>query len=125
MAPAAKRRRRNVEGPPPIEDQIEHLTDNMLMCRDLRHAWGVEAGYHKVEVEGGIRGAKYLERRLACLRCDTLRVELVRIHSSWIERISTYYVYPEGYHLKGAKRGDNVQGMVRWVQMRRSMEAAG
>jgi hypothetical protein len=122
---ATRRTRRPKDEPPPIEDQIHDMDENLLACRDLRHAWSIETSYHAVAVEGGARGGKYLERRLACLRCDTHRVELVRIHPSWIERISVYYVYPEGYQIKGVRRGDDVQGIVRMEQYRRVMEAAG
>lgn len=122
---ATAKRRTSRTPPPPIEDQIHGMSDNVLMCRDLRHAWSIETGYYSVTIEGGARGAKYLERRLACMRCDTHRVELVRVHKNRIEKIgSPYYVYPEGYQVKGAKRSDDVQGKVRWEQVRRVMEAA-
>src|SRR5690349_13255731 len=124
MAPATRRTRRVKEEPPPLEDQIQHMPENLLACRDLRHAWAVETGYHPVTMEKGAPRGRYLERRLACLRCDTQRVELIRVHKSWIERLSTYYVYPEGYQVKGVKRGDDVQGMVRMEQINRIMEAA-
>src|SRR5690349_24687995 len=105
----ATRRNRRDSGHPPVEDQIQHLTENQLMCRDLRHAWSPETGYYDVQMEKGVRG-RYLERRLVCLRCDTLRLELVQLHKTWIEKIRTNYVYPEGYALKGVTRGDDVQG---------------
>lgn len=107
--------------PPPVLEQIGKLDDNWLMCRDLRHAYAVEVPYHAVVIEGGQRGARYSERTLACMRCNTKRIELVRIHSTWIERLDVWYERPKGYDIKGARREAHVLGMVRLEQLRRAM----
>lgn len=113
--------RQHVE-PPPVASQIEKLEDNWLACRDLRHAYAVEIPYHAVVLEGGQRGARYSERTLACMRCDTKRIELVRIHNIWVERLEVAYIRPKGYDILGARREEHVLGMVRLEQIRRAIE---
>jgi hypothetical protein len=105
--------------PPTVLLQVQALDDNMLVCRDLRHAWATESSYYAVAVEGGVRGARYLERQLVCMRCDTKRIELVRVHATWIERLDVRYVYAKGYQIRGASKDDHVQGMVRLEQLQR------
>lgn len=116
-----KRYRGIPSSPVPIFDQVSALTDNVLMCRDLRHAWGVDIPFHDVKVQGGPRGAQYTERTLGCLRCDSQRLEIYRIHTEWLERLRVSYKYPENYHIRGAKRSDNVQGRVREELRRRGL----
>jgi hypothetical protein len=122
---ATKRKPAKKAAPPPVVDQVHDLSDNIMMCRDFRHAWAVEVPYYKVEdVEGGVRGALYVERTIACMRCDTKRVEFYRVLETRLERLHSKYVYPEGYMMRGAKRSDHVQDMVRREAYRRAVEAA-
>lgn len=96
---------------PTLHEQIEGLTDAVLMCRDMGHAWGVQAPFYIVEVEGGVRGAKYAERVCGCLRCDTQRIELYRVFKEHLEKLSNRYIYPDAYKLFGPKgaRGETRQ----------------
>ena len=97
----------------PIVEQIENLNEVILQCRDMRHAWATEVPYYKVEVQGGARGALYVQRIIACMRCNTKRIEFHRVFRDRLERISSHYQYAEGYQIKGVKKGDHVQDKVR------------
>lgn len=117
---------RTTQAPPAAEDighQIQNLDDTYLQCRDLRHKWSVPKGFFKVEVEGGVRGAIYVEREVVCERCSLPRIELFRIHPRWMERISVHYDYKAvpGYRLHGDKTGLDVTGMVRLELYMRSI----
>lgn len=84
-----------------IEFQVAGLSANLLACRSIRHAWAEDQPFYKVEVEGGVRGALYVERILICMRCETRRVLFYRVHDHWLEQLSSRYHYPEGYRLHG------------------------
>jgi len=106
-----------------VADQIHELDDNVITCRDLRHAYAKEGHYRRVKVTGGVRGATYVERDRVCMRCPVKMRELYRVHSGWLERIRSYPVYPtKGYLLKNVPKGTNVIGMVRFEAFRRAME---
>lgn len=109
--------------PPPVDEQVHELSENVLMCRDMRHAYATEAPYFKIEVEGGVRGALYVERVLACMRCDTKRIEMYRVHPHRLERLKAGYKRPKGYDLKGVKKSDKVVEIVRFEQYQRSVNA--
>ena len=113
-------KKREPAPPAPIEDQVHDLGENILMCRDMRHAWMVEVPYFRIDVDGGVRGALYVERAIACMRCDTKRVEMYRVHETRLERLRVHYRYPEGYMVRGVKRSDRVQEMVRHEGYRRA-----
>ena len=106
-----------------VSDQIRHLTDEALQCRTLRHAWSRNGGFYKVDVEGGVRGALYVERTLRCLRdCGVTRVELCRVHPNHIEKLWAKYAYPkEGYKLHGRKKGMDIGGMLLLEEYMREM----
>lgn len=109
--------------PTHLIEQIHELDHVALVCRDLKHAYAIDTPYYTVEVEGGVRGARYLERKLGCMRCPVTRTELVRVHEYWLERLSVYYTYPKkGYRLKDIPKGTNVLGMIRFEQFRRATE---
>jgi len=109
-----------------VATQVEHLTDAALVCRDLRHLWDVRIPYYVVEVEGGVRGARYLERIIGCVRepCPVERVQLFRVRPERLEKIrEDYRGYPkEGYSLHGVPRGARVLELVRRELVRRTME---
>jgi hypothetical protein len=105
-----------------IAEQIRALPKEMLRCRDLRHAWEVPTGFTKVEVEGGVRGALYVERVVTCRNgCGVSRVELFRIHTQWMEKLSIRYSYPKAYKLHGDKKGVHVTGIVQLELYMRSI----
>lgn len=106
-----------------VEKQISELPEETLACRDLRHARSAKARWQVVEVTGGIRGAKYVERIVDCMRCPVYWRELFRVHDNWLERISSYPVYPKkGYLLHDIPKGVNVLAMVRFEQYQRVMK---
>lgn len=92
-----------------IDQQIEELPDEVLECRDMRHDWPRKAPFVKVTVEGGPRGAIYLERVLTCEWCGLYeRVELWRFYRKRLTRVQQSARYKPGYQIKGAKKSDNV-----------------
>ena len=97
-----------------LSAQIHALPLEYQLCRDLRHKWSVPKGFFQVEVEGGVRGAIYVEREVVCERCSLPRVDLFRIHSRWMEKLSYRYDYAKvpNYRLVGPKKGQHVTGMV-------------
>lgn len=101
-----------------VDRALAGLRAEALACRDLRHAWAVDVPLYVVQVEGGMRGAVYAERRCGCMRCGTERVELYRVYGDRLERLRTSYAYPEGYRLPhGAlPKGTNVAAVVRHLQ---------
>lgn len=117
-----KRKRATKATPKPVVDQVHDLSEVLLACRDMRHAWATEVPYYKVDVEGGVRGALYVERIIACMRCDTKRVEFYRVLATRLERVSSHYKYAEGYQIKGVRKGDQVQALVRHELYQRTME---
>ena len=108
--------------PIPLVDQIGNMDDILLQCRDMRHAWATETPYYKVDVQGGTKGALYVQRAIACMRCNTKRIEFYRVFKDRLERISSHYQYSEGYQIRGVKKGDHVQDRVRRELYSRAME---
>lgn len=114
-----KTRTKKAKSDPTVEDQIAEFSDTILACRDVRHAWAVDAPYYKVPMQGARKGQIFAKRIIACMRCDTQRVEIYRIKKHNVERVSVFYKHPEGYSLHGVKRGTNTVSMVRREQIRR------
>lgn len=107
----------------PVDKQIQALDDTVITCRDLRHAYAKEGNWRAVKVEGGQKGARYIERDRICMRCPVRMRELFKVHSNWLERIRSYPVYPtKGYLLHDIPKGTNVLGMVRFEAFRRALE---
>lgn len=105
-----------------VTEQIQHLSDQALVCRDLMHAWAVDVPYYRVTFEGGVRGAFYVERIKGCMRCTTQRVELYRVFRDRLELISSHYKYPEGYLIEGAGNVQAIRGRIRREGVRRVIE---
>lgn len=105
-----------------VTEQIQHLSDNALVCRDLMHAWAVDRPYYRVNVEGGVRGGFYVERTKGCMRCSTQRVELFRVFRDRLELIRSHYKYPEGYLIEGAGNLQAIRGRIRREGVRRVIE---
>lgn len=103
------------------QDQLAELKDSYILCRDLRHAFATDLPWLKVSVEGGVRGALYMERTLGCMRCSTTRTELARVHRSWVEIVRVSYHYPEDYSLRGVQ-AKGLQARIRREEIRRVME---
>lgn len=112
MTPRTVKRPTTPAPPPDLHEQINNLPKDYLRCRDISHDWSTPKGFFKVEVEGGVRGALYVEREVLCRSCGTLRIELFRIHTRWMEKLNYRYTYPADYRLVGPKKGEHVQGMV-------------
>jgi hypothetical protein len=94
----------------PVVAQVGRLSDVVLACRDMRHAWAIDSPLLIVEVEGP---GLYAERRLGCMRCGKVhRWELYRVYSNRLDRVSTRGSYDEGYLLHGVGRR-NVVPLVR------------
>ena len=125
MATRRRTSKKAIEQEVAVQEQIRELDDVVLACRDLRHAYAVESHYRPVAVEGGVRGARYLERDRVCMRCPVKMRELFRVHENWLERISSYPVYPKkGYLLHDIPKGTNVIGMVRYEAFKRAIGEA-
>jgi len=85
--------------PPNKPKRMRDLPDEFLACRDLRHAWE-ELGYFRERGSG--RGGGPIIRKLRCLRCGTLRLDI--LSNSFAEKTTHYYGHPEGYRLEGMGR---------------------
>jgi hypothetical protein len=81
------------------ENPLRKLPDAFLACRDLRHAWE-PLGYFRERGSG--RGGGPIIRKLRCLRCGTLRRDV--LSNSFTEKTTHYYGHPEGYRMEGAGR---------------------
>lgn len=64
---------------------IRELPSDYLACRDLRHAWHNVRWYMEPD--------KTLIRVTSCLRCGTIREEII-VNG---EKVSSSYSYPEGF----------------------------
>lgn len=103
-----------------LANALMELPDEWVMCRDMRHAWGVKENFHVTQ--GGKR-LQEIERVLICSRCETLRVETYNLTRSGMEKVRQHYEYPDHYQIKGVPRGNKPQSMVQAEQYRRVMEA--
>lgn len=89
-------------------DHLTDLPDQFVECRDMRHAWKVQQGFH--EVKGRGKRSRYVARTLKCIRCGGERTDVLNV--STFDRVSTQYHYPEGYQIKGnavGNRGTSVR----------------
>lgn len=109
--------------PRSVAEQIEGMSESALACRDIRHAWAVDTPYHRVEVEGGVRSALYVERAIGCMRCGTARVELYRVFKHRLELLRAHYEYPQGYLMHGVGGAREIRGRIRREGVRRVLEA--
>lgn len=105
---------------------LERLPDKFLICRDVLHAWAVEADFH-VEtdyVEGGKSKAIPLVRVLVCMRCETKRKDHYLMGRYGLEKLGKTYDYPTGYQIPGTTREVAKGKLVLQEQFRRSSERA-
>lgn len=90
--------------PPPPDEQhfdmdsaIAQMSDNQIMCRELRHAWKPWTVHTDTK-------AKLYEVKLRCTKCKTVRVREIGFHG---QLIGNRYEYPDGYLVKGLGRLDD------------------
>lgn len=96
-----------------VTQQIKAWDDPFLACRDLGHAWGMDAYVDERRKTGEV------VRELVCASCTTLRIDRVGAKSG--EVYARRYVYPAGYLTpKGAfKRGEMQKTEIRAEAIRR------
>jgi hypothetical protein len=69
-----------------------------LECRDMLHAWKGVGDVVLIEQQGQVR---HFERKLRCMRCETLRIDEYTISRASLARVRSRYKYPEGYRVPG------------------------
>lgn len=74
-----------------LQQSIEDIPEEFLLCRDLGHAWAP----HDVKIS---RKYGEIHRVLQCRSCPTQRTQILEMDGS-IKR--SRYEYPEGYVLSG------------------------
>lgn len=77
-----------------IDDAIEQMSAQSLICRDLMHSWRPHTAW---KIDGGF------ERTLRCIVCETERVEVL---NSFGEVLRRHYSYADGYLVPGTGRLD-------------------
>lgn len=103
-----------------LADALQHLPEQWVMCRDMRHAWRVMNDFHVTKSDRRI--AQEIRRELVCMRCETVRVEAYHQSRFGLEKVAQGYRYPEHYQIKGVPRGVKPQSIVQQEQFRRAME---
>lgn len=114
------RYKRDQEAVDRLAEELQHLPDNWVQCRDMRHAWDVVEDFH-VTISKGSR-IQEIKRVLVCARCETFRHETYNLTRSGLEKVRQHYEYPEHYQIKGVPRGVKPQALVQAEQYRRVME---
>lgn len=74
------------------------VTNERLLCADMRHAWNPVGDNVLVQKHGRIRS---FSRQLQCLRCATTRTDVYEVTRTSVNRVTSKYKYPQGYHVKG------------------------
>lgn len=97
-----------------FEEHLQSLPTKFLECRDMRHSWRVHHQFSPVNSTGS--SVKFLERTLRCTRCHTERQDVLSART--FDRVSTSYVYPQGYTIKGNKSGNRGQSIRREAYLR-------
>ena len=103
---------------------LSKLPENWVMCRDMRHAWAVHEDFHVEPSQTVGRRIESVRRVLACMRCNTFRVEHYSKGRYGLDKTSQYYQYPENYQMPGVPRGVKPQSIIQQEQYRRAMEKA-
>lgn len=94
-----------------VDEAVEALSDEALVCRDLNHTWGPHG---VARIDGGY------ERSLQCRVCTTIRRETL---NNWGGLVGgRTYEYPEGYKIEGVGRftGEYRQ-RARWMNITRAI----
>lgn len=104
---------------------LRDKSDAQLLCRDpgVRHPWEVVVDFHVIEMqqERG-RTVTAIGRDLICGRCDTVKREHFIVGRYGLEKIGTWYDYPESYRIPGVPRGVKPSEIVHQENYRRAME---
>lgn len=103
-----------------LANALTELPDNWVMCRDVRHAWSILEDFH-VHLQQG-KQIQELRRVLACVRCQTLRIEIYHVGRFGLDKVRQHYGYPDNYQIKGVPRGVKPQSIIQQEQYRRAME---
>lgn len=86
----------------PKAQNLSSVEEQHLICRDLLHAWYTVQDFTIRDSETK-RRVGIIRRVLECTRCHTQREDLIWLKS--FERLSSRYIYPEGYRIEGGHRG--------------------
>lgn len=109
---------RKTDTEPSLRRALRDVPSEYLFCRDLRHAWEVEADYHVSTV-----ATKYeVIRVLRCSRCGCLRQDAFQpSRGEGLVRVACRYSYPADYLLTGKNvpRGNKPVSVIRAEQYRR------
>lgn len=103
-----------------LKGALQGLSDEWLMCRDVRHSWSVEVDFHVTEHTGN--RIQEIQRVLLCDRCGGERIETYHPTRWGLEKTRQNYRMPEGYIIKGVPRGVKPSFIVQGEQYRRVME---
>jgi hypothetical protein len=106
-----------------LQNRLQNLPDNWVQCRDMKHAWTVDDNFHVTRF--GLRNKiAEIKRILVCLRCGTKRHETY-VPTGWggLEKVRSYYQYPEEYQIRGVPRGVKPQQIIQQEQWRRVQTA--
>lgn len=77
---------------------IKDIDTGLLECRDLQHSWVHSTDFQIQRIDRRIASVR---RVLQCTRCGAMRTDHYELPS--FHRISSSYVYPEGYLIPGHK----------------------
>lgn len=106
-----------------ITNQLLDMSENLLACRDMRHAWAVESDFH---VHRASRGRiQEVRRILACMRCAAVeRIETYGpARHGGLEKLRQHYKYdPEKHYIiKGVPQGTKPTEIARSIMFERVM----
>jgi hypothetical protein len=108
-----------------LANGLKQLSDNYLMCRDVRHAWAVDKDFHVEPMATvGRRHVTAVRRELLCMRCPARRIEHYVSGKYGLDKVGQYYVYPSDYQIPGVPRGVKPQSIIQQEAYRRSLERA-
>lgn len=77
-----------------LEAALEHLTPDMVACRDYGHAWAPLWANWDAK-------ARAFDTGIQCRRCATTRARLLDRSG---QQIGNHYQYPDGYLMRGVGR---------------------
>lgn len=95
-------------------ESLRSMPDEFMDCRDLRHSWVKVKGY--TTIDGTDVKKTYVSRELQCLRCGCVRTDVINVRT--FDRVSSSYMYQEGYTVKGAGVGNRAALVRREVYRR-------
>jgi hypothetical protein len=93
------------------EKDVSQLSDEGLLCRDLRHAWKWKSDFNLLKQGPRVVA---IEREVECDNCATVRHETISVKTG--ARIKVKYYYPEGYRIPGTGRIHSTEVRVEWMR---------